>query len=141
MNPLMLGGVFEIGKAIIERVWPDPADQARAQLELLKLQQDGAFKELDADLQLKLAQIELNKVEAGQNGMFKGGWRPAVGWVCAAGLVYEFLIRTTLPWILTVSGVPAVPAMPSLDSVLMELLFAMLGLGLYRSYEKTMIKK
>lgn len=136
MNPLALGGIFEIGKAIIERVWPDPADQARAQLELLKLQQDGAFRELDVDLQLKLAQIELNKIEAAQSGLFKGGWRPAVGWVCAAGLVYEFLIRTTLPWALTVAGLPGVPPMPSLDSVLMELLFAMLGLGLYRSVEK-----
>lgn len=136
MNPLALGGIFEIGKAIIERVWPDPADQARAQLELLRLQQEGAFKELDVDLQLKLAQIEVNKVEAAQSGLFKGGWRPAVGWVCAAGLVYEFLIRTTLPWVLTVAGVPQVPPMPSLDNVLMELLFAMLGLGLYRSIEK-----
>lgn len=136
MNPLLMGGIFDIGRAIIERVWPNPEDQARAQLELLRLQQEGAFKELDVDLQLKLAQIELNKVEAAQSGLFKGGWRPAVGWVCAAGLVYEFLIRTTLPWVLTVAGVQGVPPMPSLDNVLMELLFAMLGLGLYRSVEK-----
>lgn len=136
MNPLLLGGIFEIVKSVTSRVWPDPAEQARVQMELMKLQQEGAFKELDADLQLKLAQIEVNRVEAGQNGMFKGGWRPAVGWVCAAGLVYEFLIRTTLPWVLTVSGVRDVPPMPTLDGVLMELLFALLGLGLYRSYEK-----
>ncbi len=136
MNPLLLGGIFEIIKNVTSRVWPDPAEQARVQMELMKLQQEGAFKELDADLQLKLAQVELNKVEAGHNGMFKGGWRPAVGWVCAAGLVYEFLLRTIMPWALTVAGVPDVPAMPSLDGVLMELLFAMLGLGLYRSYEK-----
>lgn len=136
MNPLLLGGIFEIIKTVTNKVWPDPADQARVQLELLRLQQEGAFKEIDVDLQLKLAQIEVNKVEAAQGGMFKGGWRPAVGWVCAAGLVYEFLVRTTLPWMLTVAGVQGVPPMPSLDSVLMELLFAMLGLGLYRSIEK-----
>lgn len=136
MNPLLLGGIFEIVKTITNKVWPDPAEQARVQVELLKLQQEGAFKELDVDLQLKLAQIELNKVEAGQNGLFKGGWRPAVGWCCALGLVYEFIIRTTLPWILTVYGIKDVPPMPTLDGVLMELLFAMLGLGLYRSYEK-----
>lgn len=137
MNPLLLGGVFEIGKTIIEKVWPDPEVQAKAQIELLKLQQEGAFRELDVDLQLKMAQIELNKIEAAQNGAFKGGWRPAVGWICAAGLLYEFLIRTILPWTLTVILGHEVPAMPSLDNVLMELLFAMLGLGMYRSYEKT----
>lgn len=92
MNPLLLGGVFEIGKTIIEKVWPDPEVQAKAQIELLKLQQEGAFRELDVDLQLKMAQIELNKIEAAQNGAFKGGWRPAVGWICAAGLLYEFQI-------------------------------------------------
>lgn len=137
MNPLLLGGVFEIGKTIIEKVWPDPEVQAKAQIELLKLQQEGAFRELDVDLQLKMAQIELNKIEAAQNGTFKGGWRPAVGWICAAGLLYEFLIRTIVPWALAVTLGHDVPPMPSLDNVLMELLFAMLGLGMYRSYEKT----
>jgi hypothetical protein len=30
-----------------------------------------------------MAQIEVNKAEAASASLFKGGWRPAVGWVCA----------------------------------------------------------
>ena len=33
--------------------------------------------------ELSLAQIEVNKAEAQSGSLFKGGWRPAVGWVCA----------------------------------------------------------
>ena len=32
--------------------------------------------------QIALAQIEVNKAEAASGSLFKGGWRPAVGWVC-----------------------------------------------------------
>ena len=30
-----------------------------------------------------LAQIAVNKEEAASGSLFKGGWRPCVGWVCA----------------------------------------------------------
>ena len=33
--------------------------------------------------QALLAQLEINKAEAASGSLFKGGWRPAVGWVCA----------------------------------------------------------
>ena len=33
--------------------------------------------------ELSIAQIEVNKAEAQSGSLFKGGWRPAVGWVCA----------------------------------------------------------
>ncbi|NQV36263.1 MAG: hypothetical protein HQ515_26460, partial [Phycisphaeraceae bacterium] len=29
-----------------------------------------------------LAQIELNKIEAGHRSIFVAGWRPFIGWVC-----------------------------------------------------------
>jgi hypothetical protein len=37
-----------------------------------------------------MAQIEVNKAEAASASLFKGGWRPAVGWVCAHGAVLPF---------------------------------------------------
>ena len=33
-----------------------------------------------------LGQLEINKAEAQSGSIFKGGWRPAVGWVCAIAL-------------------------------------------------------
>lgn len=120
---------------LLDKLIPDPEARAKAQLDLLKLQQDGAFKELDAQLQINLAQAEINKVEASSQNGFQAGWRPLAGYMCVAGLGYEFLLRTLLPWALTVSGVEA-PPLPSLDGVLFELMFGMLGLGTLRTADR-----
>ena len=120
---------------LLDRLIPDPEARAKAQLDLLKLQQDGAFKELDAQLQINLAQAEINKVEAASQNGFQAGWRPLAGYMCVAGMGYEFLLRPMLPWVLTVSGVEA-PPLPSLDGVLFEMIFGMLGLGAMRSADR-----
>ena len=120
---------------LLDKLIPDPDARATAQLDLLKLQQDGAFKELDAQLQINLAQAEINKVEAASQNGFQAGWRPLAGYMCVAGLGYEFLLRPLLPWALTVSGVEA-PPLPSLDGVLFELMFGMLGLGTLRTADR-----
>lgn len=121
--------------SIIDKAIPDPEAKARAQLELARLQQDGAFKELDQQLQVSLAQAEINKIEAASQNGFQAGWRPLAGYACVAGMAYEFLLRPLLPWVLTVSGVEA-PPLPSLDNVLFELMFGMLGLGTLRTADR-----
>ncbi|MFC0708588.1 holin family protein [Azorhizophilus paspali] len=121
---------------LLDRVIPDPQAKAQAQIELLRLQQDGAFRELDAALQTSLAQAKINEIEAASQSAFKSGWRPLAGYVCVGGLAYEFLLRPLLPWVLTVAGVQDVPPLPSLDDVLFELLFGMLGLGTLRTLER-----
>src|SRR5690606_4336700 len=120
---------------ILDKAIPDPEAKARAQLELMKMQQDGEFKELDAQLQISLAQAEINKMDAASSNAFQSGWRPLAGYVCVAGMGYEFLLRPLLPWLLTVMGVEA-PELPSLDAVLFELMFGMLGLGTLRTADK-----
>jgi hypothetical protein len=120
---------------VLDKLIPDPEARARAQLDLMKLQQDGAFRELDAQLQTNLAQVEINKIEAASQNGFQAGWRPLAGYACVCGLGYEFLLRPMLPWVLTVSGVEA-PPLPSLDGVLFELMFGMLGLGTLRTADK-----
>lgn len=47
MNPMLLGGIFDIGKTLIKRFLPDPEQQAKAELELLAMQQSGELKELE----------------------------------------------------------------------------------------------
>ena len=120
---------------ILDKAIPDPEAKARAQLELMKMQQDGEFKELDAQLQVSLAQAEVNKMDAASSNAFQAGWRPLAGYMCVAGMGYEFLLRPLLPWLLTVVGVEA-PELPSLDAVLFELMFGMLGLGTLRTADK-----
>lgn len=135
MNPLLLGSIFDIGRSILDRLFPDPAQRAAAELELLKAQQEGHFRELDAELQRSLAQTNINAIEAANPSVFVSGWRPAVGWIGVAALGYQYLLRPLLPWVLTAVGHP-VPELPGLDSGLFELVSLMLGLGGLRSFDK-----
>lgn len=135
MTPI-IGGLIEAGLKIIEKVIPDPQAKARAQLELMKLTQEGEFKQLEADLQIALAQAEINKAEAMSNDPFRAGWRPFIGWTCGLGFFTQFVLAPWGTWILALRG-QDIP-FPELDmSTMMPLLFAMLGLGAYRTYEKT----
>jgi len=120
---------------ILDKVIPDPEARAKAQLDLLRLQQEGQFKELDAQLQVNLAQAEINKIEAASQSGYQAGWRPLAGYVCVAGMGYEFLLRPLLPWALNVYGADA-PPLPSIDGVLFELMFGMLGLGTLRTADR-----
>lgn len=125
---------LNIGTKIIDKLIPDPAQRDAAKLKLLELQQQGELQVLNADLQIALAQNETNKVEAADPDLFKSGWRPAVGWVCVAGLTYTFLGQPLLSW---ASGLWAVPNPPTLDmGDLFTLLAGMLGLGGFRTFEK-----
>lgn len=86
---------------------------------------------------LALAQIEVNKTEAASGSIFKGGWRPAVGWVCAIAFAYHFIVQPLLIFILAMFGAE-IPNLPSFDmGTLLTVLGGMLGIGGLRSYEKT----
>lgn len=132
----LLPSILEIGGRVLDKVFPDPEQRAKAQLELMKLDQEGQFKELDAQLQVSLAQAKINEADAASQNPFQAGWRPAAGWVCVAGLAYQFIVCPLLPWALTVCGVHDVPPLPGLDDILFELILGMLGLGGLRTAEK-----
>ena len=101
------------------------------------LEADLAKEQLKADTSLALAQIDLNKTEAQQAGMFKGGWRPATGWICVFGLAYTFVVRPLLPWIVNLSGGQEVQPLPQIDIMeLMVLLGGLLGLSTQRMNER-----
>ena len=122
-----------IGK-VLDKVFPDPAQQAEAKLKLMTMEQEGEFKELDASLQRDIQQIALNKIEAGSDNLFKSGWRPFIGWTCGFGFVYAVLIYPILSWAAIVFNITPPPNLDT--SVLMSVMLGMLGLGGMRSYEK-----
>ena len=41
-------------------------------------------------------QLEINKMEAAHKSLFVAGWRPAIGWICAVGLLYNTIIANVL---------------------------------------------
>ena len=86
--------------------------------------------------QLAMAQIEVNKAEAQSGSIFKGGWRPAVGWICAIAFAYHFIIKDLIMFICGVAGLE-LPDLPEFDmGTLLTVLGGMLGIGGLRPYEK-----
>lgn len=126
----MIGKALSVFDTLIDRLVPDrhAAEQAKA-----------ALAEMDkaGELQALLGQLEINRAEAAHKSLFVAGWRPAVGWICATALGYNFVLYPFLQFVVVVS-VGAAPAdLPVLDAgQLMTLLMGMLGLAGYRTYEK-----
>lgn len=121
---------------ILDKVLPDPQAAADAKLKMLELAQRGELAQLTAETQLAQGQIDINKVEAGSDSLFKSGWRPAAGWTCVGGLAYQIVLRPILGWAAANHWGWSMP--PSLEmDTLMTLLFGLLGLGAYRTFEKT----
>ena len=86
-----------------------------------------------------MGQLEVNKAEAAHRSIFVAGWRPMVGWVCAAALAYHFILYPLAVFILVYFNVSGLhPSdLPSFDmDSLMTVLLGMLGLGGLRTYEK-----
>lgn len=131
----VIDAIVKIGGSLIDKLIPDPQAKMEAKFKLLELAQKGELAELEANTNLALQQIAVNLEEAKSASLFKGGWRPAAGWTCVFGLGYQFVAHPLIAWGAAFYG--GVPIPPQLDvSVLMTLLFGMLGLGAYRTYEK-----
>lgn len=141
MAPIIASLLGQIVPGLIDRVFPDQQAADAAKLEFLKLQQAGEFKQLDAELQVQLAQIQATAPANATEHPFIYGGRPAIIWICAAGLFYQLLLTPLLPWTLTVLGVHNVPPLPLLnEETLLFLTTSLLGLGGMRSYEKIKMK-
>jgi hypothetical protein len=85
---------------------------------------------------LALAQIEVNKAEAASGSVFKGGWRPFIGWVCGGAFAYHFVLQPVIVFAVLTAGVE-LPPLPEFDMAsLMTVMMGMLGLGGLRTYEK-----
>jgi len=64
-----LDTVLNVGMKILDKFFPDPEQKAKAQLELLKMQQEGDFKKIEADI---VEQQELTKRQ--QADMASDSW-------------------------------------------------------------------
>ena len=136
MNPLFIAPILEIGKGIINRLFPDPAAAAAAQLELLKMQHNGELALLASETDLAKLQIQVNVEEAKSTNWFVAGWRPFVGWTCGAGLVYVAVLEPLARFAAKVAfGYTG--EFPSISTdITLQVLLGMLGLGAMRSVEK-----
>lgn len=127
---------LEVGNKLIDHFFPDATKQAEAREKLLELQQKGALAELASETSLAQAQADINKIEAASTNWFVAGWRPAVGWCCAAGLLYETIAEPMARFI-AVTIIHYTGTFPDIGTgLLTATLTGMLGLGGMRTYEK-----
>ncbi len=123
----IIGAVKDLaGKAIVDK---DKKNEILYKLQELEDRTDQRFHD---EL---MGQIEVNKVEAANPSVFVAGWRPAVGWVCATGLGWQFVlspfVETGARWAGWAGQMPVVDT-----GALLTLILGMLGIGAQRTMEK-----
>jgi hypothetical protein len=125
LNKLFNGGlVGSVGK-IVDELHTSDEEKAQAKIKLQELEN-----------QLKLAQMDINKVEASHKSIFVAGWRPATGWLIVLILFYSYILQPFIVMILKIMGKDI--DLPNLNmSEVMPIILGMLGLGFSRSFEKS----
>lgn len=121
MSATGLGEVAELATTVIGKIWPDKTEQEKAQLA--------------AAVSLVQGQLEINKVEAANPSLFVSGWRPAIGWACGAGCIWNWVGLPIAKAGLLLAGIK-LEISPADLTEMMPLLLGMLGLGGLRTYEK-----
>lgn len=139
MTPLLaLGGIVQAVGQIADDLITTDKERLDAELELRKL----GLEERRIDAGLLQGQIDVNREEAKSNSLFVAGWRPAIGWIGAVALGYQFLLYPLLVWawaLLQARGlVPGdLHPPPMLDTdALWVVLSGMLGIAGLRTAEK-----
>lgn len=136
MNPLFIGPLFDLMSKGLDAMFPDPAEAARAKMELTRMAQDGRLAELADETSRLNAQVAVNQAEAASGSKWASGWRPAFGWIGALVVLSQFVLRPFLPWLMEAFGF-YLPPIPAIDvEALWPLIFGILGLSWNRSMDK-----
>ena len=131
MNLLNISSIIDsVGKVAGDLI---TTDKEKMQLEIENRKLDQA---------IDIAQIQVNKEEAKSSSLFVSGWRPAVGWIGAAALAYQFLLYPILgwawKWLQAMGYVPSEMSPPPLLDAeqLWVMLSGILGIAGMRTFEK-----
>lgn len=115
---------------VLDKIFPDAQKAAEAKQRLIEMQING-------ELQALMGQLEVNKAEAASGSAYAAGWRPSIGYVCAAALAFSYVINPLFAWasaLFPTAGIVA-PAI-GIDEHLWELMAGMLGLAGWRTLDK-----
>jgi len=115
--------------SLLDKFIPDADQKAKLAHEIATMSQRHAQE-------LALAQINVNAAEAASGSLFKGGWRPFIGWTCGLAFFYHFVGQPVAIFVITMTGTE-IPTLPEFDmGTLLTVLGGMLGIGGLRTYEK-----
>ena len=125
MLELLIGPIT----GLLSKVIPDKDQRDKLAHEIATLAEKQAHEQI-------IAQVKLNTQEAAHKSLFVAGWRPAVGWICALSMGFNFMVVPLGN--LGLKLAEQTVFLPTLDlSTMMPVLLGMLGLGGMRSYEKS----
>jgi hypothetical protein len=125
----MLQDLINPVSELLGKFIPDATERQKLAHEIATMAQKNAHENA-------MAQIDVNKAEAASNSIFKGGWRPFIGWVCGIAFAYHFVLQPVMIFVMTYLGHP-IPDLPEFDMAsLMTVLGGLLGLGGLRTFEK-----
>ena len=120
----------------VDKLFTSDEERLEKQNEALKAEREYQFLERKLSADQNVQQIEVNKVEAASGSVFVAGWRPAIGWVGALALLYQFLIYPLFCWVLACWFPVLTPPPPPQNGELYPLIMGMLGIGAMRSFDK-----
>ena len=98
-----------------------------------RMELEASIKSQMIDLQK--AQTEINLEQAKHPSIFVSGSRPAILWICALGLAWQFFLAPLMNWAVVISGSTIQPPVINTEG-LMTLTLSLLGLGGLRTAEK-----
>jgi|TARA_Y100000033_G_C2731661_1_gene103774 hypothetical protein len=98
-----------------------------------RMELEASIKSQMIDLQK--AQADINLEQAKHPSIFVSGSRPAILWICALGLAWQFFLAPLMNWAVVISGSSIQPPVINTEG-LMTLTLSLLGLGGLRTAEK-----
>ena len=127
----LLGGslVDTVGK-VIDSVHTSEEEKLNARNKLKELENEINSKQMDINL------ADAKSTATGFGGMMQRSWRPLIGLSCALAIMWEYVLKQFIMFILAAFSVEHDP-LPALDmAVLMPLVLSLLGMAGIRSFDK-----
>ena len=125
----LLTTLIEPATKLLDKVIEDKDQKAKLAHELATMADKLAHEQ-------RLAQMAINKEEAASGSIFKGGWRPCIGWICGIAFGYHFVLQPVIIFVVALIGIE-IPDLPKFEmNTLLTVLGGMLGIGGLRTYEK-----
>lgn len=134
MLPLVTSLLPILG-GLLDKVIPNMAEREKAKAELALKLAEQESQLINALVQSDIAQAKINEIYAADKDKFKSYPRQLAMWVSVVGLAWTVLpviVGQFFVWF----GHPAPVVVQLPDFVVNSLLFGLLGLGAYRTYEK-----
>ena len=117
----MIASLLPVASKLLGKFIEDKATKNKLAHEIATMAEQHAQE-------IALQQIKVNQEEAKGN-WFQSSWRPLIGWVCGLSLMINYMISPIC------AGFGII--IPQADmSVMMPLMFGMLGISGMRSYDK-----